>query len=62
MALKNIKEKSDKELQKMLKEHREQLRKFRFSISGSGTKNIRQGRNLRKEIAQILTELNSRNK
>jgi len=55
-----FKEKSEKELEKLLKEARESLRKFRFSISGSGTKNVREGRVTRKKIAQILTELNNR--
>jgi len=56
----DIKQKSKKELQKILKDTREELRKFRFSISGSGQKNIREGRNLRKKIARVLTQLNSR--
>ena len=55
-----LKDKSKKELEKMLKDTREDLRKFRFSLAGSGQKNIRAGRNFRKKIAQILTQLNSR--
>jgi ribosomal protein L29 len=57
---KELKTKSDKELEKMLKETREELRKFRFSQVGSSTRNIKEGQNLRKKIAQILTEVNSR--
>jgi ribosomal protein L29 len=55
-----LKDKSKKELEKMLKDTRESLRKFRFSLAGSGQKNVREGRNLRKQIARILTQLNSR--
>ena len=54
------KEKSNKDLIKMLNEKREELRKFRFGISGSKTRDVKEGKNSRKEVAQILTELNSR--
>ena len=54
------KEKSNKDLIKMLNEKREALRKFRFGISGSKTRDVKEGKNSRKEVAQILTELNSR--
>ncbi len=56
----DIKEKTKKELEKILKTTREELRKFRFSFSGSGQKNVREGRNLRKKIARVLTQLNNR--
>ena len=52
--------KTDKELEKMLQEKRKSLRLFRFGISGSKTKNVKEGNNTRKEIARILTEINSR--
>ncbi|MFC1730858.1 50S ribosomal protein L29 [candidate division KSB1 bacterium] len=54
------KEKSNKDLIKTLNEKREVLRKFRFGISGSKTRNVKEGNNTRKEVAQILTQLNSR--
>jgi ribosomal protein L29 len=55
--------KSDKDLEKMLREEQESLRVFRFNISGSKTRNVREGRDIRrKKIARILTELNSRRK
>ena len=56
----NLKEKSEKELQKMLNESREDLRKFRFGMAGSNTKNVKAGKEMRKQIARILTEINSR--
>ena len=48
------------ELQKALVEKREALRGFRFGGAGSRSRNVREGRGLRKEIAQILTELRAR--
>lgn len=58
----DFKKKSVKDLEKLLKEKREELRDFRFASAGSRTRNVREGRNTRKEVAQILTELNERNK
>ena len=54
------KEKSNKDLIKILNEKREDLRKFRFGISGSKTRNVKEGKNTRKKIARNLTELNAR--
>ena len=56
----DIKEKSVEELQKAVLDERESLRTFRFEGAGSRTRNVRGGRTLRKEIARLLTELNSR--
>ena len=55
-----LSKKRNSELVKELAEKREALREFRFGMSGSKTRNVREGRELRKQIAQILTELNSR--
>ena len=52
--------KTEKELDKMLTEKREKLRGFRFNVTGTKIKNIKEGANLRKDIARILTEFNSR--
>jgi len=38
----------------------EALRTFRFGESGSRTRNVREGRNLRRETARIMTELRVR--
>ena len=56
----DIKEKSVEELQKAVLDARESLRTFRFGGAGSRTRNVRAGRALRKEVARLLTELNSR--
>lgn len=56
----DIKKQSNEELQKAINDNREALRSFRFGGAGSRTRNVREGRNLRREIARLLTELNSR--
>lgn len=56
----DITKKSIKDLEKMLVEKREALREFRFGISGSKVRNIKEGRDVRRVIAQILTELRAR--
>ncbi|MAJ97341.1 50S ribosomal protein L29 [bacterium] len=58
--MKDLKKKSDKDLEKLVREKREELREFRFKSAGSRTRNVREGRTTRKEIAQILTELTLR--
>jgi ribosomal protein L29 len=59
---KELLEKKTEDLQKMLSEKQEALRLFRFGISGSKTRNTREGRGIRKEIARILTALNAQKK
>lgn len=48
------------ELLKNVADKREALRSQRFGAAGSRSRNVREGRTLRKEIAQILTELRAR--
>lgn len=50
----------DADLEKEAVTKQEALRVFRFNESGSRTRNVREGRNLRREIARVLTELVSR--
>ncbi|HEY4496098.1 MAG TPA: 50S ribosomal protein L29 [Candidatus Paceibacterota bacterium] len=57
----NINEKTVPELENLLAEKREALRKFRFGIAGSKNRNVKEGQNLRKEIARVLTELHTQN-
>ncbi|MEK7150448.1 MAG: 50S ribosomal protein L29 [Patescibacteria group bacterium] len=54
------KNKTEKEIDKLLNEKREALRNFRFAISGSKTRNLREGRNTRREVARLMTELSDR--
>ena len=51
---------SIEDLQKEIVLKREALRSFRFGEAGTRTRNVREGRGLRKEIARLLTEMNSR--
>ena len=55
-----ISNKTVETLQTELTEKKEALRVFRFGGAGSRSRNVREGRNLRKDIARILTELNAR--
>ena len=48
------------DLHKLVSEKREALRAFRFGSAGSRSRNTREGRGLRKEIARALTEVNAR--
>ena len=59
MKAKEIKNKNKDELRKLLQEKREALRTFRFGIAGSKVRNVREGRGLRRDIARILTIINS---
>ena len=56
----DLKKKSIKDLNKILKESREKLREFRFGSAGSKVRNVKEGNNLRKMIARVLTEMNAR--
>ena len=52
--------KSDKELNKALREQREELRKIRFGVAQK--RDPKAHANIRKDIARMLTELNGRTK
>ncbi len=62
MKAQELKEKKDKELCDLLREKRKALREYRFSAAGSRSSDVNSGKKLRREVAQVLTELNSRNK
>ena len=51
---------STEELQKLIADKRESMREFRFGGAGSRTRNVREGRTVRKDIARLLTELRKR--
>ena len=53
----DLQNKTADELQKLLLEKQEALRHFRFDISGSKVRNVKEGRNLRKDIARIKTKM-----
>lgn len=56
--MKELINKTEDELKQLLKEKQEALRVFRFAMSGSKTKNLKEGQNLKKQIAKIMTLLN----
>ena len=56
--MKELIKKTEKELKALLAEKKESLRAFRFAMSGGKIKNLKEGGNLKKEIAQIMTLLN----
>lgn len=58
--MKDLIKKTEKELQVMLKDKQEALRVFRFALSGSKTRNIKEGQSIRKDIARIMTILNTK--
>ncbi len=58
----DIVNKDKKTLMEMLAEKREALRLFRFGTAGSKTRNVKEGQNLKKDIARILTEKNRQTK
>jgi ribosomal protein L29 len=60
MKIKDITSKSINELNNLLTEKREALRVFRFGGAGSKTKNVKEGRSIRRDIARILTLINSK--
>ena len=52
--------KTEKELNSMLSDKRLALRNFRFAVSGSNMRNVKEGHALKKDIARILTFLNTK--
>ena len=56
----DLKNHSQEELTKLAGEKREELRALRFNVAGSKNRNVKAARTLRKEVARVLTELNSK--
>lgn len=55
----DLKAKNPKELRKLIAEKKSALQEFRLGNARSKTKNVKEGRGIRKEIAQIMTALNA---
>jgi len=55
MDMKELRKKNIPELWKMIEEKSTLLNNFRFGTSGSKVKNTQEGKNLRRDIAQIQT-------
>ncbi|MFH1201194.1 MAG: 50S ribosomal protein L29 [bacterium] len=58
----NFKEMEEGELQKELATLQESLRVLHFKAEGSKSKNVKEFSTLKKQIAQILTEINNNKK
>jgi ribosomal protein L29 len=61
MEMKDITNKTPADLVKMIADKREALRVFRFGGAGAKTKNVRQGRAIRKDIARMQTAMTALN-
>ena len=57
MKISELRQKTESELKKILRESREKLRQLRFDLVAGKVKNVREIRKIKKEIAQILTLL-----
>ncbi len=53
----DFKTKTTEELRRLVADNKGKLKAFRFATAGSKTRNVKEGKNLRKEIARALTEL-----
>lgn len=56
----NLKEMKKDELVKMLALLQEEIRVIRFKAEGSKSKNVKESLALKKQIARILTEINTK--
>lgn len=55
MKIEEIRKKSDKELQKLLAEQRDELRETRFKVASRQLKNYKKVAQIKSDIARILT-------
>lgn len=62
MDMKELQQKSDRDLKEFVNEKRETLRDLRFKGSGSGMRDTHAIRKVRHDVARGLTELNRRNR
>jgi ribosomal protein L29 len=62
MSNAELQKKNDADLVKFVMEKRTELQKLRFGTAGSGMRNTHAMRNIRREIAQALTEITARSK
>lgn len=60
MKYAEIKGKDQKTLVDMLKDKQNALRAFTFGTAGSKTRNVKEGNNIKKDIARLMTEMNKK--
>lgn len=61
MKIKELRQSSKEELKRILSEKKEELQSFHFKTSKGRVSNTKQARELRKDIARILTLLKNTN-
>lgn len=59
MKTRELRQKSQEELEKAMQEKRNHLLSLRFDLSGGRVKNIKEIREIKKDVAKILTLLKS---
>jgi len=62
MKIRELKQKSDKELKRTLTTLRDKLRELRFNLTGGKVKNIKEVHQTKKDIARVLTLLKQHEK
>ena len=62
MKMKELKDKTQESLKKLLQEKREKLRQLRFELSQDKLKNVSEIKNTKKDIARILTIITLKSK
>ncbi len=60
MKTKELRQKTSQEIELLLKEHREKLRRLRFDLSEKKLKNVKEISSNKKTIARVLTILEQR--
>lgn len=61
MDIKELRRKSEKELENLLKDSREKVRDLRFRASSNKLKNVNQIKEVKKDISRILTIFKEKN-
>ena len=61
MKIKELAQKNKKELSNLLIENRKKVSRLRFDLASKKIKNVRQVRELKRDIVRILTILNKQN-
>lgn len=62
MKIRELRQKSEKELQETLISSRDKLRELRFNLAGGKVKNIKEVHQIKKDIARTLSLLNEKRK
>jgi large subunit ribosomal protein L29 len=62
MKAKELKQKTTADLQALLQEKREKLGQLSFDLASGKVKNVREIREIKKDIAKILTTINEKSK